>query len=71
MLRMTSIALDTDMPASALGIFAPFRVKISAYLPRRLGESQRIHCKNKSATMTPFYGANSLCEIDTLFWCQT
>ena len=40
MLRMTSIALDTDMPASALGIFAPFRVKISAYLPR-LGESQR------------------------------
>ena len=41
MLRMTSIALDTDMPASALGIFAPFRVKISAYLPRRLGESQR------------------------------
>ena len=30
-----------------------------------------IHCKNKSATMTPFYGANSLCAVDTLFWCQT
>ena len=38
---------------------------------KRTGTQLKLHCKNKSATMTPFYGANSLCEIDTLFWCQT
>ena len=29
-----------------------------------------LHCKNEGVTMTPFFGANSLCENDTLFWCR-